>query len=363
MDSDKAATPPPKRPRFSIEPDVEVEVEDEVFRVHSYVLMSQSSVFHQMLSSGMREASTGRISLAGKSKAEFQEFLCHLQNPGCGVAPEIEPSVAKWLVGWADEYQVTPLKKRCEETLVENSRHGSKDWDNLELSTKFNLENLRKASLLNIGRDIFPHRNRLLEILKQPYWGDSDDEEHDDSGKATEGKEGGIGTGSAAENLDGEDENEEMHPHFLFMVLILPRLYQAVFLDKPKFDELPDALSFEHLWPIVVRALELADGWSDLEEANRAARRAATIEKEVRKVLPINCRLFQQERVTGRDIHSQCKDATASSQLQVNEVVQALDRRGGITKVGPHFFQNCDKLRINKRREAAASEAAGVDVC
>ena len=63
-------------------------------------------------------------------------------------------------------------------------------------------------------------------------------------------------------------ECNESHPLALFKLLILPRLYEAVFLEKPTLadDALDRALSVEDLWPIVVRALELADGWGDLKE-------------------------------------------------------------------------------------------------
>jgi len=274
MDSEMAAAPPTKRPRFSIDPDLEVEVEGEVFNVHSFVLMSQSLVFRQMLTGGMCEAETGRISLAGKTKAEFMEFLCHLQSPGSGTPPELTFDVAKWLVAWADEYGVPVLKTRCEETLVNEGKLG---WDTLELATKFRLEELRQSSVFEIANDVFLHRHRLLELLTQPMWEISDDEDDKDVdkpiGEASEKTEEFVaGTEKASEataaKQDEEEVGQEEDEHTIFMCLILPRVYEALFLEPPKLDELSSCLSVRALWPIVVRALELADGWRDSEEVN-----------------------------------------------------------------------------------------------
>uniref|UniRef100_A0A7S2HDZ9 BTB domain-containing protein n=1 Tax=Zooxanthella nutricula TaxID=1333877 RepID=A0A7S2HDZ9_9DINO len=361
MDPDQAAASPPKRARFSIEPDVEVEVEGEAIPVHSYVLMSQSSVFHQMLSGGMCEAASGRMSLPGKNKEEFKEFLRHFECPGIGDPPEIEPEVAKWLVGWADEYDVPLLKTRCEKALVENSR-GANHWDNLEIATKFKLEELRRESVLNIAMDVFPHRHRLLEILKQPPLSsdsDSDDPETRDDAVATEGAGGTAAGGAAVADpaAKEDEEDKEPHPHDVFKKCVLPSLYRAVFLEQPDIAELPDALSIEHLWPIVVRALELADGWSDLEEAHQAALRAVELEKHVSKPIPMS---FGNTKVTLRDIHSKCKDAAASSQLQVDEVVQALRRRGCVKKQGQHFYYDPNKdLPASRRRGRFAHILSG----
>lgn len=365
MDLDNVAALP-KRRRFSIEPDVQIEVGDEIFRVHSYVLMSQSSVFHQMLSGGMCEATSGRISLAGKSKLEFKEFLRHLQCPGSSAPPEIEPNVAKWLVRWADEYDVSLLKKRCEEALVDQF---DTSWDDLELATKFGLERLRRACLQNISSDPFPHRSRLLEILKQTdiFWDDSDEEDRDDGAVANKAVSEAIAGDAAAEppaaaagetQEAAEQESEDVHPHKVFKLMILPRLYEAAFLEKPELDALSGPLSVENLWPIVVRALELAEGWNDVEQANRAARHAAALEKEVLKAIPMNLSMFENRKVTLRDIHSKCKDATTSSQQQLNDVLEALDRRDAIRKRGPHFYYDYRKLQDRQRFERVLASPA-----
>ena len=98
----------------------------------------------------------------------------------------------------------------------------------------------------------------------------------------------------------------------------------------------------------------LADGWSGLEEANQAARRAAALEKAVVKALPSILASPQNTKMTGWDIHNKCQETAVSSRVQVDAVIQALDRRGRLTKIGQHYYLD-PTLRTCRRREAAAA--------
>ena len=93
MADPSAEMPAAERPRYSevLEPDLEIEVEGEVFRMHSFVLMYQSPVFATMLKAGMRENQEGRIKLEGKKKVEFAEFLRQLQTLKVRKLPSIAP--------------------------------------------------------------------------------------------------------------------------------------------------------------------------------------------------------------------------------------------------------------------------------
>jgi hypothetical protein len=249
-------SPALKRTRkFSIEPDVEVEVEGEVFRVHSYVLMSQSSVFSKMLSSEMLEATSGRILLTRKSKVEFKEFLSHLQNPVNSALSNMDPKMAEMLVVWADEYDIVTLKKTCEEALMKDCQ-SKDDWRNFELATKFNMKKMRRRSLRKIVIEIFKSRNHLLEILEQPDLPDL-------RRKKDRKKDHEKNLGLARYTKDKEDKEAATSS---VKRSIWSQLYKGVFLPVPNFDELPSLADLG--WPIIVRALELADGWSDLEESN-----------------------------------------------------------------------------------------------
>jgi len=290
------------------------------------------------------------------------EFLCHLQSPGSGTPPELTFDVAKWLVAWADEYGVPVLKTRCEETLVNEGKLG---WDTLELATKFRLEELRQSSVFEIANDVFLHRHRLLELLTQPMWEISDDEDDKDVdkpiGEASEKTEEFVaGTEKASEataaKQDEEEVGQEEDEHTIFMCLILPRVYEALFLEPPKLDELSSCLSVRALWPIVVRALELADGWRDSEEANAAARHAASLEKTILDVLPMNMRLFEDRRVSLPDVLKKCKDSAVSKQQQVHEVIKALERKRIIVKHGSNLFYDAKKRRENPGRNRGESE-------
>ena len=67
--------PPPKRRRYSREPDLDVEVDGEVFHVGAHVLMMTSDVFARMLETEMREVNEGRVVLPGTHKDEFRALL------------------------------------------------------------------------------------------------------------------------------------------------------------------------------------------------------------------------------------------------------------------------------------------------
>ena len=68
----ESAMHPSKRPRFTREPDLEVEVEGKTFRLESRVLMAASDVFTKMLTSEMSEAQDGRIKRVDKKHSEFE---------------------------------------------------------------------------------------------------------------------------------------------------------------------------------------------------------------------------------------------------------------------------------------------------
>lgn len=327
--------PPAKRARFSLEPDIEVVVEDTIFKVHSFVLMSQSPVFHRMLTSQLREAEEGRVSLPGKKKDEFQEFLRQLATPGSSAPPEVKPETAMWLMHWADEYEVDGLRARCEEAVMELPA-GS--FEALEFATKFRLENRRQQCLIEIARDIYPHRARLLELLDHRAFEPGDEASEDEGAPGEVAPAQTIAaheavvdnTNDVSEEKGGADEGE----HALFLALILPQLFAAVGLERPKqefYDDKPDCLTIDHLWPIVVRALEIADGWRDLQEIRAAAKRALVTEKAIQKFLPRGPigKLIPGERgMTLQQIHVRLNQQTQGQRsiLEVNDVMEAMVR-------------------------------------
>merc|ERR1719287_107665 len=93
--------PTAKRRRYSREPDLDVEVEGEIFKVSACVLMLASDVFAQMLECGLRESQEGRIVLPGKSKEEFREVLTHLTPRGGAAPPPIKAEHVPFLLRWA----------------------------------------------------------------------------------------------------------------------------------------------------------------------------------------------------------------------------------------------------------------------
>merc|ERR1719249_170181 len=101
---------------FSDEPDVSVQVEDEVFEVHSVVLMLASPFFKSTMTSSMSESSSGIITLHDKKKCEFQTFMDAIKP---GTVLDIDRKNVYILSRWADEYQVDGLKHRCEQYLIQ----------------------------------------------------------------------------------------------------------------------------------------------------------------------------------------------------------------------------------------------------
>eukprot|EP00420_Gonyaulax_spinifera_P022546 CAMPEP_0197907044 /NCGR_PEP_ID=MMETSP1439-20131203/63932_1 /TAXON_ID=66791 /ORGANISM="Gonyaulax spinifera, Strain CCMP409" /LENGTH=182 /DNA_ID=CAMNT_0043528447 /DNA_START=51 /DNA_END=602 /DNA_ORIENTATION=+ len=99
------------------ETDIEVVVEEQVLRAHSATLAGASPVFAAMLRSEMKEGSTRRIRLEGKSRTEFLTFLSFLQ-PGSSRQAQIDDKNIDFLLAWFHEYQVEPLLRECEEFLL-----------------------------------------------------------------------------------------------------------------------------------------------------------------------------------------------------------------------------------------------------
>jgi hypothetical protein len=100
---------------YSAESDLDVEVEGEIFPVHSAILMITSPVFRQMLTHRMSEASSRRIDLPGKRKDEFKVFW-QVMQPFSDI--EVSTDTALFLARWSDEYQVDALKAKCEKHLM-----------------------------------------------------------------------------------------------------------------------------------------------------------------------------------------------------------------------------------------------------
>ena len=102
---------PAKRPRFSMDHDLEILVEGEVVPVFSQIIMDASPVFARMLTSGLQECEEGRVLIRDKKKAEFELFVKHIDSRAPPITGETAPTLARW----ADEYQVKGLKRRCED--------------------------------------------------------------------------------------------------------------------------------------------------------------------------------------------------------------------------------------------------------
>lgn len=326
---------------------MDVTVEGETFHLHSYVLMSQSPVFHQMLTSEMREADDGRISLAGKKKREFRELLRHLKTSGSSKPPKISPDDAEWLVVWADEYAIEGLKIRCEKVLMELP---ASNFDALEFATKHGLEKRRKQCLYEIAFNPYQHRERIHELMNVRAPEESDDEEESvEQGEAVE-SHANVAVDASRDAAEGEPtaskdtgrENQQF-----FIASVLPSIYQHVLLPKP--DDLPTQITVEALWPIVVRALEMAHGWNDVEESRAAMRRATSIEMSVLKHLPFGhmALLHQEPCLSLQTLQSRVKSEFSARGIQeLTDALETLERYGAVKKFNGKYGKVLQKASV-----------------
>mmetsp|Transcript_48806 Transcript_48806/g.123809 ORF Transcript_48806/g.123809 Transcript_48806/m.123809 type:complete len:259 (-) Transcript_48806:238-1014(-) len=147
-----------KRRRYSIEADLQVKVEGELFPVRSLLLMLASPVFGRMLELDMRESQEGRIELPGKSKEEFKQVLPWLNDLEPKVAVTVETLPV--LLRWAREYEIERLTTTCERFLsgVEVS------VPELKLALDFGLKERTEQCLSAISSNIGRHIGELQQI-------------------------------------------------------------------------------------------------------------------------------------------------------------------------------------------------------
>lgn len=377
--------PVAKRRRFSPQPDLEVEVEGEVFPVHSYVLTSRSPVFAAMLDSGMCESQEGRIRLKGKSKAEFCEFLRHLDN-GSAELPEITGETVPRLLHWADEYGVDGLRQRCEAFLLKQPADG---LEALKQAVRYQLAQRRDQCVKELTVTAAPAQgakktseqpapapqDRSVEellrwceecdvkglrdrceafLLKQPA-GDPEALSFATKYGLERRREQCVKTFALPFNLHKHRQQLlEFKDDTKVVQEMVPALYKAVWLNSPR--AVPEKLTLEIAWPIVMRALELVDGWRSWEEMQAYAKNAAAMERLVKQSLP-NHGLSGWElafvssggtllpTVWGTDEHIHtCSAAsrTKRDKAQVDEMIHELHRIGVLKKSGERHLTRDD---------------------
>lgn len=234
--------PARKRIRYSREADLDVVVEDETFRMCSFVLISASDVFAQMLESGMRESEEGRIRLEGKSKTEFQELRLHLDLRRGAAPPGVTDQNVQMLLRWADEYQIDGLTQRCEKFLLDKFGdifRKPDPVDTLRLAVEYRMQALQKKCSNVIAGDVYKYREALPQFSEEPT----------------------------------------------VMSIALPSLFKAAGLQPS--GRLGEATPMpKEYWPLVLRALEAMYGWSDFEEKEAYVAHKQAMEKELLEFIP-----------------------------------------------------------------------------
>lgn len=231
------AEPSKKKRRFSREPDLEVVVEDEVFRVHSRDLMSASDVFATMLENDMRESKEARIVLAGKTKEEFRTLLKYICNEHGEAPADVKKEHVEQLLKWGDEYQISGLVSRCEKFLTQEIRkacYGGHQRDmvvaRLSLAIEFELADLQKAAASHIANRVYEYRNDVMQFADHPS----------------------------------------------IMQTVLPMMFKEAGLEPPA--EMPTgSLELKDVWPLVVRGLEAMKGKRKFEECQKHASKSRDV--------------------------------------------------------------------------------------
>ena len=142
--------PPGKRTRYSLQADVDVVLGDGAVQVRSHVLVSASEVFASMLQSNMLEASSGRIILKEKTLQGFKQVLKHLDLRGGAAPPDVTTDNVELLLQYADEYQMTGLKARCDKFLQDLC--GKQAEYVLDLSNTYDLTEAKQAATRQLAR-------------------------------------------------------------------------------------------------------------------------------------------------------------------------------------------------------------------
>ena len=197
--------PAAKRCRYSLEPDVTITVEGEVFHLNSFPLMASSQVFHRLLTSPMSEALSGNIDLPGKLKEEFRLVLPWLTKVEDKTKLTKNDNV-EILLRWAREYEIKALKDECEHHLM--LWHSADNVPALELATEFGLHQRVKQCVDAISCDLSKHIN---------------------------------------------DVPEEVVGNEATMKLLWPKMFENLQLDVPDFPSMP---FLQKLWPVFVMAIE-----------------------------------------------------------------------------------------------------------
>eukprot|EP00746_Dinoflagellata_sp_MGD_P020170 gnl/MRDRNA2_/MRDRNA2_146923_c0_seq1.p1 gnl/MRDRNA2_/MRDRNA2_146923_c0~~gnl/MRDRNA2_/MRDRNA2_146923_c0_seq1.p1 ORF type:complete len:258 (-),score=55.93 gnl/MRDRNA2_/MRDRNA2_146923_c0_seq1:183-956(-) len=148
--------PAPKRAK--VKGDLTVVLDDGEVEVHSVILVLASPVFEKMLSSDMQEGSGSQIRLPGKLKAEFTEFYNALQL--CTMN-RLTPENAISLTCWAEEYQVSPLKTKCEDFLVSSVPVNA---SSLEHAIMYNLQRRTAQCLATMMGDLPKYVDQLVVL-------------------------------------------------------------------------------------------------------------------------------------------------------------------------------------------------------
>ena len=145
---------------FSPDTDLSVVVEDEKFEVHSVIFAMVSPVFRAMLAAPMAERMNKEIFLPDKKKEEFRVFWNVLQPMS---TTALTKDNAEFLSRWAEEYQVSLLKTRCEDFMME---HSKVDVAGVQHALRYGLPRRFAQCIREISADLPQHMDELTRLGK-----------------------------------------------------------------------------------------------------------------------------------------------------------------------------------------------------
>ncbi|GBL97662.1 TD and POZ domain-containing protein 5, partial [Araneus ventricosus] len=99
--------------------DVELRTSTEKFPAHKAILSARSSVFRRMLSSDMKEKSSGHVDITDLDAETVHRMLTYVYTDSLG---DLQMKSAPKLYTAADKYDIPSLKRKCSDFMQDNMR-------------------------------------------------------------------------------------------------------------------------------------------------------------------------------------------------------------------------------------------------
>ncbi len=127
--------------------DIQIKCGDKTFDAHQLILSAWSPVFRGMFLAEMKEKESRMVEIQDLDSSVVLEMLKFIYTGRCCVSDEDpDPKVVKELLEAANKYQVTALKKMCEEVMIKMLEPDN-SLQILEYADTYGAQELKKQAL------------------------------------------------------------------------------------------------------------------------------------------------------------------------------------------------------------------------